>query len=186
MNAETLIAHLNLAPHPEGGFYRRTYSSPGNIPQAALPCGFRGARAFSTAILFLLRKGDYSRLHRIRQDELWHFTWAGLCVWLCLRRRGRKPRRKKCCSGRILWPVNASSSQCPGVHGSGQRPAPAPPFPWWAALWPRALTSRIWSLGVVKNFLRRFQRPQTVSASSARRKTPSHDPDALPGSRSRL
>lgn len=90
MNAETLIAHLNLAPHPEGGFYRRTYSSPGNIPQAALPCGFRGARAFSTAILFLLRKGDYSRLHRIRQDELWHFYLGGPLRLALLEAQGSK------------------------------------------------------------------------------------------------
>ena len=36
MNPEELIAHFALAPHPEGGFYRRTYCSSGTIPQAAL------------------------------------------------------------------------------------------------------------------------------------------------------
>ena len=77
MNPEELIAHFALAPHPEGGFYRRTYCSSGTIPQAALSSGFAGPRPFGTAILFLLREGDYSRLHRIRQDEIWHFYLGG-------------------------------------------------------------------------------------------------------------
>lgn len=77
MNPEELIAHFALVPHPEGGFYRRTYCSSGTIPQAALPPDFAGPRPFGTAILFLLREGGYSRLHRIRQDEIWHFYLGG-------------------------------------------------------------------------------------------------------------
>ncbi len=73
MNAPELVRHFGMSPHPEGGFYRETYRSAGSIPAEALPSGFSGARSYSTAILFLLRQGDVSRLHRIRQDELWHF-----------------------------------------------------------------------------------------------------------------
>lgn len=77
MKADSLIAHLELSPHPEGGFYRRSYCSAELVPSKALPCGMRGPRPLSTAILFLLKEGQYSRLHRIRQDELWHFYLGG-------------------------------------------------------------------------------------------------------------
>lgn len=71
--AQALIARLQLARHPEGGWFRETYRSAEAIPAEALPARFRGDRAFATAILFLLEAGDISTLHRIRSDELWHF-----------------------------------------------------------------------------------------------------------------
>ncbi len=77
MNALEIVAHFDMAPHPEGGFYKELYRSAGVIPNSALPQGYAGDRCFSTAILFLLRRGEYSRLHRIRQDETWHFYLGG-------------------------------------------------------------------------------------------------------------
>ena len=68
-----IIEQYGLLPHPEGGFFAETYRSPGLIPEAALPAGFAGKRNFSTAIVFLLRENDFSALHRLRQDEVWHF-----------------------------------------------------------------------------------------------------------------
>ena len=67
------IERLRLAPHPEGGYFRETYRSSEIVARAALPKRFPGARAFSTAIYFLLPSGEVSRLHRLRSDELWHF-----------------------------------------------------------------------------------------------------------------
>lgn len=128
MNAETLIAHLNLAPHPEGGFYRRTYSSPGNIPQAALPCGFRGARAFSTAILFLLRKGDYSRLHRIRQDELWHFYLGGPLRLALLEAKGSKAEAQEVLLGQNPLAGQRQQFAVPGGSWFGATPCPGSAF----------------------------------------------------------
>ena len=72
-----IIEQYGLQPHPEGGFFRQTYRSPGLIPRAALPAEFAGDRHFSTAIVFLLKKNDFSALHRLRQDELWHFYLGG-------------------------------------------------------------------------------------------------------------
>ncbi len=72
-DAATWICALNLRPHPEGGWYRETYRAAETISGANLPPRFAGPRAFSTAIYFLLDSGQYSALHRIRQDELWHF-----------------------------------------------------------------------------------------------------------------
>jgi predicted cupin superfamily sugar epimerase len=74
--AEDLKRQLQLLPHPEGGWYRESYRSAVNIAAAALPESFDGVRCVSTAIYFLLERGDISILHRIKSDELWHF-YAG-------------------------------------------------------------------------------------------------------------
>jgi uncharacterized protein len=70
---QQLIQHLNLLPHPEGGYYAETYRSKESIAQAALPGRFGGDRNFSTAIYFLIPAGQFSAFHRIEADELWHF-----------------------------------------------------------------------------------------------------------------
>jgi predicted cupin superfamily sugar epimerase len=71
--AREWIEHLALVRHPEGGWYRETYRSRETIARAHLPARFDGDRAFATAIYYLLESGDFSALHRIRQDEGWHF-----------------------------------------------------------------------------------------------------------------
>jgi len=78
--AQQWIDRLNLQPHPEGGWYRQTYRAPLMLPHAALP-GFTGDRAASTAIYFLLAGDQFSALHRLRSDEVWHFyAGSGLVV----------------------------------------------------------------------------------------------------------
>jgi len=67
------IRHLELLPHPEGGYYRQTYRSGLLLPRPALPHGFSGDRAASTAIYFLLEEHNFSAFHRLRSDEMWHF-----------------------------------------------------------------------------------------------------------------
>jgi len=67
------IEALQLLPHPEGGFYRETYRAGERIARQHLPPRFTGDRSFVTAIYFLLRSQDFSALHRMRQDEIWHF-----------------------------------------------------------------------------------------------------------------
>lgn len=64
---------LDLQPHPEGGWYREVYRASELIPRAGLPFRFSGDRSCSTAIYYLLGASDFSALHRIRQDEVWHF-----------------------------------------------------------------------------------------------------------------
>jgi len=68
-----LIQKYDLKPHPEGGWYKQTYKSNEEIAVGALPERFNGDRAFSTAIYFLLEKGNFSAFHRIKSDECWHF-----------------------------------------------------------------------------------------------------------------
>jgi predicted cupin superfamily sugar epimerase len=66
---EELIARLDLARHPEGGWYRQIYRS----DAAVKPEDRRPERAALTTIYFLLAAGELSRWHRVASDEVWHF-----------------------------------------------------------------------------------------------------------------
>ena len=61
MDADRLIELLDLRPHPEGGWFRETFRDTGP------------GRAHSTAIYFLLKRGEASRWHRVDAAEVWHF-----------------------------------------------------------------------------------------------------------------
>jgi len=62
-----LIEKLNLKPHPEGGWFGETYRSIEKVGEK------EKSRNLSTAIYFLLEKGQFSALHKIKSDEIWHF-----------------------------------------------------------------------------------------------------------------
>jgi uncharacterized protein len=79
--AQSWIDGLQLRRHPEGGWFRETYRSGELMSRAALPPRFGGDRAFSTAIYFLLDGDDFSALHRIKQDEVFHF-YDGSALYL--------------------------------------------------------------------------------------------------------
>jgi uncharacterized protein len=64
---------LDLQPHPEGGWYRRTWTSP------ALADGRRPA---ASAIHFLLMPGERSAPHLVDADELWLWHGPGTLVLL--------------------------------------------------------------------------------------------------------
>ncbi|HET9717102.1 MAG TPA: cupin domain-containing protein [Pseudolabrys sp.] len=64
--AADLIRALDLKAHPEGGHYRETFRDSHLID--GLPA--------STAILFLLSRGERSHWHRIDAVEIWHY-YAG-------------------------------------------------------------------------------------------------------------
>jgi predicted cupin superfamily sugar epimerase len=81
MTADECIAGLGLEKHPEGGWFRQTYRAAETLPAEALPSRVAGPRALSTAICFLLRRGEVSALHRLRADEVWHF-YAGSPITL--------------------------------------------------------------------------------------------------------
>ena len=60
---------LGLEPHPEGGWFRRTWTSPLTID---LP---RGQRAAASLIHYLLESGQASAWHVVHSDEVW--LWHG-------------------------------------------------------------------------------------------------------------
>jgi predicted cupin superfamily sugar epimerase len=65
--AADIIAQLALKPHPEGGHFRETFRD------ARVDANGRSA---STAIYFLLTRGERSHWHRIDAVEVWHY-YAG-------------------------------------------------------------------------------------------------------------
>ncbi len=61
-HADSIIGALDLKPHPEGGWYAETFRDPEG-----------GRRGHSSAIYFLLREGEESAWHRVRDAaEVWH------------------------------------------------------------------------------------------------------------------
>jgi uncharacterized protein len=67
LTADAVIRLLDLKPHPEGGHFRETFRD--ERESAA-------ARAASTAIYFLLARGERSHWHRVDAAEVWHW-YAG-------------------------------------------------------------------------------------------------------------
>jgi predicted cupin superfamily sugar epimerase len=78
LTAADVIRLLDLKPHPEGGHFRETFRDvppPSPPPQAGE--GREGVgRAASTAIYFLLARGERSHWHRVDAVEIWHW-YAG-------------------------------------------------------------------------------------------------------------
>lgn len=68
-----LIEKLNLAPHPEGGYFKETYRAYEQIPVESLGDNYSGDRNVATCIYFLLTSDNFSAFHKINQDEIWHF-----------------------------------------------------------------------------------------------------------------
>jgi predicted cupin superfamily sugar epimerase len=62
LTATQVIARLDLKPHPEGGHFRETFRDARTAD----------GRAASTAIYFLLARGERSHWHRIDAVEMWH------------------------------------------------------------------------------------------------------------------
>ncbi|MBV9557092.1 MAG: cupin domain-containing protein, partial [Pseudolabrys sp.] len=62
-SAQDIIKTLGLKPHPEGGHYRETHRDRPNST----------GRAHSTAIYFLLARGERSHWHRVDAVEVWHY-----------------------------------------------------------------------------------------------------------------
>jgi uncharacterized protein len=73
LSARDIIEVLHLEAHPsEGGFFRQNYRSPEDV-HWHFPGDDRIAeRALSTAIYYLLTPGTFSRLHRLKSDEIFH------------------------------------------------------------------------------------------------------------------
>jgi predicted cupin superfamily sugar epimerase len=107
LSAAEVIRLLDLKPHPEGGHFRETFRD------SAL--GVNG-RAHSTAIYFLLARGERSHWHRIDAAEIWHFH-AGSPLAL-----------------RISGPGRSETAHLGVDLAAGERPqAVVPPDVWQAA-----------------------------------------------------
>jgi uncharacterized protein len=72
LTAADVIRLLDLKPHPEGGYFRETFRDERTLD---------GGRAASTAIYFLLARGERSHWHRVDAIEVWHW-YAGASLEL--------------------------------------------------------------------------------------------------------
>lgn len=78
--AADIIRHLDLGPHPEGGYYRQTWIAEGD------------GRPAGTCIYFLLDKGALSHWHRVDATEIWHH-YAGAPLILSVSATEEGPAR---------------------------------------------------------------------------------------------
>lgn len=69
MNKNDYINQLQLASHPEGGWYRQVYKSDDLFFEATNDDN----RHFYTSIYFLLDSHNHSHFHRLVHDEIWYF-----------------------------------------------------------------------------------------------------------------
>jgi len=104
--AEEIIRLLELEPHPEGGFYRRTFED--SVAADGRPA--------STAIYYLLARGMSSHWHRIDAVEAWHY-YAGAPIALSLSADG----------------VASETHRLGPDLGAGERPQVVVPTGWWQA-----------------------------------------------------
>lgn len=106
MTADEIISLLDLSPHPEGGWYRQTFRD-------AVAGG--DPRGHSTAIYFLLKAGEVSAWHRVRDAaEVWHHYAGGPLVLTMYEEDG---------------PVHSVTL---GTDlAAGQRPQAVVPADWW-------------------------------------------------------
>jgi hypothetical protein len=109
LSAVEIIRLLDLKPHPEGGHFRQTFRDSRTVD---------GARAASTAIYFLLARGERSHWHKVDAVEAWHYH-AGAPLALEIAAGPRGPVERV-----MLGPDLAA----------GERPqAIVPPHAWQAA-----------------------------------------------------
>ena len=114
MTVEAIVTALSLAPHPEGGYYRETFRDERRIQ----------GRAASTAIYYLLAKGQRSHWHRVDASEIWHW-YCGSPLSLSLKFGERVETQRLGCN--IL---------------EGERPQAIVP----AGIWQSAETLGVWTL----------------------------------------
>ena len=73
MTADELRTLLKLEPNATCGFVRLTYVSEQAIAADGLPAPFADGRPLGSALYFMVTPGAPVRLHRIRNDQLYHY-----------------------------------------------------------------------------------------------------------------
>jgi uncharacterized protein len=73
MTAEEIRALLKLEPHATCGFVRITFVSEKRIAPGGLPPPFAEGRPAGSALYFMVTPDAPVRLHRIRNDQLYHY-----------------------------------------------------------------------------------------------------------------
>jgi hypothetical protein len=72
--AQQLIQHFKMEKIPaEGPWFTVTYRSDDLLDAQSLPARYQGKRVAGTAIYAVQTKEDFSALHKLATDEIWHF-----------------------------------------------------------------------------------------------------------------
>ncbi|OJF92282.1 cupin domain-containing protein [Pararhizobium antarcticum] len=104
LSARAIIETLKMERHPEGGWYIQTFKDPAG-----------GPRGHSTAIYYLLERGERSHWHRVKDAaEVWHF-YAGSPLDLKIAEDGKPEQAFKLGSNILL----------------GETPQIVVPAGWW-------------------------------------------------------
>ena len=116
-----LAGLLELEAHPEGGWFRRTWTATATVE----PPDGRGERSTATGIHYVLGAGEHSAWHRVSSDELW--LWhRGAAVALRLGGAGDTPDETG--RGLVLGPRiedgHLVQALVPAGHWQCARPAP--------------------------------------------------------------
>ncbi len=90
--ADEIRALLALEPNATCGFVRLTYQSALSIAPGGLPAPFADGRPLGSALYFMVTPTAPVRLHRIRNDQLYHY-YLGDPIELFLLHAGGKSER---------------------------------------------------------------------------------------------
>lgn len=90
MTATELISRLRMEKIPgEGAWFTVTYNSTDRLPAGGLPARYGASRLAGTAIYALITREDFSAMHRLKTDEVWHFYSGDPIELLLLHPDGR-------------------------------------------------------------------------------------------------
>lgn len=117
MSVPPVAARLGLEPHPEGGWFVRTWTAGATLETPG------GPRPAATLIHFLLPAGDTSAWHVVSSDELW--LWHGPGT-LTLQLGGAGPDPDPDGPLRSLGPPPDHDAQVLVPAGTWQRTLPGP------------------------------------------------------------
>ena len=88
MTSEDVLKLLNLEPNATCGFVRETYRASQQIAPGGLPAPFADGRPLGSALYFMVTPQAPVRLHRIRNDQLYHYYLGDPIEVLLLRGQG--------------------------------------------------------------------------------------------------
>ena len=92
LTADEIRTILGLEPNATCGFVRITYLSKRSIAPGGLPAPFADARPMGSALYFMVTPSAPVRLHRIRNDQLYHYYLGDPLELFLLPEDGRSER----------------------------------------------------------------------------------------------
>jgi predicted cupin superfamily sugar epimerase len=88
VTADEIKSLLKLEPNETCGFVRETYKSDLEIAPGGLPAPFADGRPLGSALYFMVTPGAPVKLHRIKNDRLYHYYLGDPIEVLLLRENG--------------------------------------------------------------------------------------------------